>query len=353
MRIRNVLAVVALLLAGCAAQRPQMTAAEGRAMIAGYMPASLADKEGWAADIYTPMAVLEVPVTPDNICAILSVTEQESGFRVDPVVPNLSNAAWTEIERQREKAGIPKLVLDAALSLKSSSGATYRERIDAARTERQLSDIFEDMIGRVPLGRTFFADRNPVCTGGPMQVSVAFATAHAKARQYPYPVVESIRDEVFTRRGGMYFGIAHLLDYPASYDRYVYRYADFNAGHYASRNAAFQSALASASGRKIALDGDLMTETEAAARAIAPQLEMDAAAIRRDLDQGKGRDFEQTALYGRVFELADRRSGKSSPRALVPSIQLQSAKFTRELTTQWFADRVVARHRQCLSRKQS
>jgi hypothetical protein len=241
-------------------------------------------------------------------------------------------------------------VLDAALSLKSSNGATYRERIDAAKTERQLSDIFEDMIDRVPMGRTFFADRNPVRTGGPMQVSVAFAVAHAKAKKYPYPVVESMRDEVFTRRGGMYFGIAHLLDYTAPYDRYIYRFADFNAGHYASRNAAFQSALAQLSGRKIALDGDLFSETEAAAQSIGKELGMDAAGIRRDLEQGKNRAFEQTELYRRVFELADRQGGKAAARAVVPSIQLQSAKFTRELTTAWFADRVVARHRQCIAR---
>ena len=344
-------ALAALLLAGCAGQRPQVTASEGRALIASYMPGSLADRDGWAADIYTPMAVLEIALTPDNICAILSVTEQETGFKVDPPIPNLARITWAEIERRREKAGIPSMVLDAALGMRSKSGPTYRERIDAAKTERQLSDIFEEMIDRVPLGRTFFADHNPVRTGGPMQVSVAFAIAHAKARRYPYTVVESIRDEVFTRRGGMYFGIAHLLDYPANYDRYRYRYADYNAGHYASRNAAFQDALSLVSGRKLALDGDLLAETESAARSIARELGTDEAGIRRDLEHAKGREFERTNLYRRVFELADRRAGKPVARAVVPAIDLQSAKFTRKLTTEWFADRVVARHRQCLTRQ--
>ncbi|MEO5692275.1 MAG: DUF1615 family protein, partial [Usitatibacter sp.] len=59
----------------------------------------------------------------------------------------------------------------------------------------------------------------------------------------------------------------------------------------------------------------------------------------------------QTVLYRRVLEVADHKSGKPVPRAVVPGIQLQSAKFTRELTTQWFADRVVTRHRQCLARR--
>ncbi|HSJ97079.1 MAG TPA: DUF1615 domain-containing protein [Myxococcota bacterium] len=362
MRSATLAAVLAiLLLAGCAAPRPQVPAGEARALVARYLPPKLADKEGWAADIHTPMAVLGIALTPDNICAILSVTEQETGYQADPPVPNLAKLAWAEIERQRQRLGIPALALDAALSIESRTGASYRQRIDAARTERQLSDVFEEMIDRVPLGRVFFAERNPVRTGGPMQVGVAFAIEHARRKRYPYPVVESIRDEVFTRRGGMYFGIAHLLDYPADYDLYRYRYADFNAGHYASRNAAFQAALARLAGRKLALDGDLVRagsprdappgETEAAARSIAGELGMDAAQIRRDLEQGKDRGFEETRLYRRVFELADRRGGKPVARAVVPAIQLQSAKFTRKLTTQWFAERVVRRHRQCLARR--
>ena len=72
--------------------------------------------------------------------------------------------------------------------------------------------------------------------------------------------------------------------------------------------------------------------------------------IRRDLERGKGREFEQSELYRRVFALADSRAGKPVPRAVVPAIDLQSAKFTRKLTTEWFAQRVVTRHRQCLTR---
>ena len=356
--VKHVIVFVFVVLAGCgSAPRTGMSAAEARAMIASYIPASVVDREGWAIDIHTAVAVLQIPVTPDNVCAIVAITEQESGFRADPAIPNLPAIAWAEIERQREKMGVPKFALDAALSIKSTSGRTYRERIDAAKTERDLSETFEDMIGRVPLGRTFFEDRNPVRTGGPMQVSVIYARGHAAQKPYPYPVMETIRDEVFTRRGGMYFGIAHLLDYPASYDRYLYRYADYNAGHYASRNAAFQAALAKVSDVRLALDGDLIVpqsavvgETERAARSIAARLGMSEAEIRRDLELDSSQDFDTTAIYRRVYELADARNGTPLPRAIVPSIELQSPKFTRRFTTQAFAERVVQRHRQCLTR---
>jgi hypothetical protein len=342
--------VLVVLAAGCAAPPAQMPAGDARALIASYVPASVPDREGWAADIYTPMAVLGIPVTARNVCAIVAVTGQESGFHADPVVDNLPSIAGAEIERRRERLGIPRLLLDAALSVKSTNGKTYGERLAHVRTERELSDIYEDFIGRVPFGRTLLENANPVRTGGPMQVSVAFAREQADEKRYPYAVVESIRDEVFTRRGGLYFGIAHLLDYDAPYDRDIYRFADFNAGRYASRNAAFQSALASLAKRRLALDGDPVPggATEAAALAIANELGLDASAIHRDLARENGRDFESTALYRAVFEKADGRAGKRVPRAVVPTIELHTPKTSRRLTTRWFAERVAARQARCL-----
>ncbi len=358
--------LVLVLAAGCANEpsrpgAPVMSAAQGRALVASAVPKGVADRDGWAADIYAAMAALEVSPRAQNACAIVAVTEQESGFHVDPVIPNLPAIAWKEIERARERAGVPKLVLYAALKVPSSDGRSYEARIDAARTELDLSEAFEDLIGRVPLAKSFLEDRNPVRTAGPMQVSVAFAKSHAASRPYPYPVAESIRHEVFTRRGGMYFGIAHLLAYPAAYDAMIYRFADFNAGQYASRNAAFQKALSDISGIPLDLDGDLTRfeggkpakepgATELATRVIARRIAMSDGEIRRDLELGGQHAFEKSRLYARLFEIADAMNARPAPRAMLPRIVLHSSKITRKFTTDAFARRVDARYRSCLAR---
>jgi hypothetical protein len=77
---------------------------------------------------------------------------------------------------------------------------------------------------------------------------------------------------------------------------------------------------------------------------------MSASEIRRDLELGRTRDFEKTRLYSRVFALAEKLAGTNVPRAVLPRIQLQSPKITRNLTTDWFANRVDERYRKCLAR---
>ena len=352
-------------LAGCAtsegdAGRPVLSAADSRSLIVRLLPINVPDRNGWATDIYAAFATQDIAATTENICAVLAVTEQESTFQADPAVPGLAAIAWKEIDRQADRAGIPKFAVHTALRLTSPNGKSYRERIDAVTTEKQLSEIFEDFISVVPLGKTFLASRNPVRTGGPMQVSIAFAESQAAVNRYPYPVEHSIRHEVFTRRGGMYFGIAHLLGYEAPYAQPLYRFADFNAGRYASRNAAFQNALSIASGVRLVLDGDLLPpgtkadapagSTELAAVALSRRLDMAAALIRRQLEQGTEAAFERTRLYERVFAQADLANGRPVPRAVLPTIELKSPKITRKLTTEWFARRVDERYQRCVAR---
>ena len=351
---------VLLLLGGCAGPGPLQAPsrpADVRAEIVRRIPAHVPARGDWAADIHASFLAQDIEPGPENICAVLAVIEQESGYRADPPVANLPRIARGEIDRRAEARHIPKFLVDAALAIKSPDGRSYSQRLSSVRTERELSEIYEDLIGIVPLGQRLFAGLNPVQTGGPMQVGIPFAQSHA--RDYPWPVAESIRREVFTRRGGLYFGIAHLLGYRTPYTRKVHRFADYNAGWYASRNAAFQNAVSVASGTSLALDGDLLLpgagldepgKTERALRALGGQLDLDERAIRNALERGDRYEFDETALYARLYALAERRAGKPLPRALIPGIKLQSPKITRELTTGWFATRVDERYRRCLQR---
>ena len=327
--------------------------ADMKSRIVRFLPRQVQDKQGWANDVVTALSTQGLMVNDHNVCSVLAVAEQEATYQADPVVPGLGKIAWKEINARAAKLLIPEFVVRTALSIKSPTGKSYAARIDALRTEREMSEIFEDMIGAVPMGKQLFGNLNPVRTGGHMQVSVAFAEANA--RGYPYPVKESIRHEVFTRRGGIWFGTKHIFGYPADYPDTLYRFADFNAGWYASRNAAFQAAVSRVSGKPLALDGDLVRydsdlpgKTELAVHSIASRVNMSKQAIHQSLLKGDSADFAQTDLYHRVFTLADKQAGKRQPRAVLPGIQLKSPKITRNLTTAWFAKRVDDGEQACV-----
>ena len=81
-----------------------------------------------------------------------------------------------------------------------------------------------------------------------------------------------------------------------------YRFADFNAGRYASRNAAFQQAVAKLSSSKLALDGDLLryqngqpardaSSTQQALAKLRSRLGLGDTDILRDLKQEKSAGF--------------------------------------------------------------
>lgn len=327
------------------------------------LPPNLAQRRGWAEDIATSFAALSIPAQPHKVCALAAVIEQESTWQADPPVAGLAKIAKAELDKKRERYGIPKPVFDLAMAKKSPTGRSYQQRLDALRTERELSDLFEDMIREIPFGTKLFEGQNPVRTGGATQVSVAFAAQQMRERPYPWRPAASPREEVFKRRGGLYFGAAMLLDYPVSYNRMLYRFADYNGGRYSSRNAAVQTLLAQLTGQAMAPDGDLLryqageplsprTAPSQAWRAlltIQGALGVTPAQIEQDLKLEKRFEFEQSVTYRRLYQLAERR-GLKPAREQLPDIELHSPKISRPLTTAWFADRCEARYRACLAR---
>jgi flavodoxin len=107
---------------------------------------------------------------------------------------------------------------------------------------------------------------------------------------------------------------------------------------------------------KLALDGDLIAygssaagKTEMAVRKLAGKLGMGDSEIRHQLEQSDSQSFEKTKLYQRVYALAEQKSGKALPREMLPGIQLESPKITRNLTTAWFAKRVDDRRARCMA----
>lgn len=344
------------LLIGCSTKEnrnPVRSKATVIANIQQALPTYVTHKKQWSEDIYQALDHQSIDTNPQNFCSVIAIAGQESNFNADAPIKGLPQIAWREINRRASVVHIPEFVVRTALKISSPNGQSYADRLDHVHSERELSDIFDDLIDMLPLGQKLFGRFNPIHTGGPMQVSVEFAEQHAG--DYPYPINKTIRKEVFTQRGGVYFGTLHLLGYPTNYSLPLYRFADYNAGWYASRNAAFQAAVSYLSGKKLALDGDLIqytssaaSQTELAVRSIKARLNMSESDIHRDLNKGEQPTFEQSILWNKVFALADQKRGKRWPREMLPGITLESPKITRNLTTAWFAQRVNQRYQQCL-----
>ncbi|NWK77028.1 DUF1615 domain-containing protein [Aquitalea sp. LB_tupeE] len=346
-------------LAPASTSKPVLNEAQGRALLDRLLPPRISDRQGWNHDIVAAFTALKIPYRADNFCAVAAVIEQESSWQADPTVPNLPSIVWEKIGERANKYLVPLPVVKAALLKTSPNGKSYKARIDSLRTEREMNLLFEDMAAEASKLGLPMNMKNPIRTGGPMQVSVEFAEAHVKIWPYPYQTGNSIRNDVFTRRGGIYFGSAILLQYPAPYQDMRYRFADFNAGRYSSRNAALQAAVSQLTGRKLALDGDLLSytgkqasgSTYQALLGLRSRLDMSQSEIERDLQQEKNSALAQSELYRKVFALADRQAGKPVPRERMPQIDLHSPKISRKLTTQWFADKVSTRYQACMARQ--
>lgn len=336
----------------------------------------------WANDLRNALSEHRLPRSRENVCSMIALIDQESSFNANPRIPNLGEKSVEAIVRKLE--GIPMVggiingSAQAFLERYPTPANNFLSQIRQAKTERDLDLIVREMASIVlqskggsllrdaQAARSFFEGMNEIDTIGSMQVAVTFATQveeESKNRILTLDEVWALRDRLYTRQGGMYYGALLLLGYESGYTQKIHRFADFNAGRYASRNAAFQAVIAELLNSKLATDGDLLSyggdgkpaatvsNSEKAVNAVAEKyrLGLSAAKIRTDLLQEKTFAFNDTATYRAINQQYQKLKGKQTPYALVPKIVLNSEKTSNILTTEKFANTVNGRYQQCMA----
>lgn len=321
-----------------------------------------ADAQAWVSDVLSSLDTVGMVRTNESACAVMAVIEQESGYKVDPAVPGLSKLLANKIKKMEENIAV-RLALGMRLDQPMANGKTFREGIALVKTERDMANWYAEFTASKftgPILSQFGKGVDDVVgTVGSMQVSIDYA--RRVAAQLGQSSL-NMRETLYTRKGGVLFGTAHLFYYPTHYEQMLYRFADYNAGHYASRNAGFQAMVAKLAAKPLAADGDLInhraegdpnkstSQTEAALQQLFAKKmpNISAQTIAQDLALEKSLDFEQSTTYRTVVQLYQQKYGAPIAQQ-IPKISLKSEKITRNLTTEWYANSVNRRYQQCLA----
>src|SRR5262249_935551 len=212
------------------------------------------------------------PADAVGVGAAVAILRRAAVSQADPPVANLGLLVRQRLFEEADRYGPlgPRALRELLAEHAPDDRRTFDERVRRLRTERELDLLFRDMLEAerrrhpavaatpTPLapiirGRRL-DDLTPVTTAGSMQVSVRWAMAHAKELGMPGDEL-AVRDALYTRAGGLRFGVARLWKYPAAYRETQWRFADYNAGGYAARNCAIQRALTRLTGLSLAADG--------------------------------------------------------------------------------------------------
>lgn len=364
----------AILLSACSGSDNAQTKSLTDKQIAKLIPSRVNDRPSWAADIATIFDRLDIPKTTQNICTAIAVIDQESNFHADPRVPNLGNASLKAIDEKLEDKFGKTLakVFRNMLETKPTADNNFIKQIKAVKTERELDELYQEIFdyfastykvsGLAQItkltGEGIDERVNPVTTLGSMQVHIDYARAHRRSNMSD----RTLRADLYSQYGGLYYGIHRLMTYKADYDKPLYRFADYNSGMYSSRNAAFQQRVSSLIGEKIALDGDLLlydngdpiskksqSETALIKLLATAPTPISERQIRSDLKKEKSRDFEATITYRTVNELFKKKYKKEPSYAIMPQVVISGPKLSRDYNTNWFATRVDKRYQNCMA----
>ncbi len=296
--------------------------------------------EEWIGALNEVLYDLKADCASDDFLLLAVTTIQmESNVRVDPPV---ANANLETLYANRLKQFRREHILEAAALNVSGLDEQLRVKLrrdtrkGKVRTEADLdryvlfdlrpwllktlqSDYhFPQSLAELVVAR---AVPDPVHTIGPMQVDVAKAYRNALKRGEKVPSQAAMKawllDPQTALKRGLKEGV-YLLQ--LSYRQYVseltaeqavlFSGADYNAGEFSSRNAAFQERLSILTGRKLALDGDLLLYSDGVADAVHSKtesavLELLGAqftpdAVRRDLLLEKEPGFSETATANAI-----------------------------------------------------
>lgn len=364
------LSTITLALSACLPETPEPKL--GVDDVASLIPKRVSDRQGWASDIIAVYDKLKLPIEPVNICTTIAIIDQESNFVADPTVANLGEVSLKALNDKLDDklgktlAGYFRTMLDKH----PTPDKSFAKRIKAVKTERQLDELFREMfayfaktykVGAVNdtaklLNNGIDEKLNPITTLGSMQVHIDYAKDHRRANMNN----DELRTDLYSRYGGLYYGIHRLMLYQAEYDKPLYRFADYNSGMYSSRNASFQEQVGVLAGKKLALDGDLLIykdgkptqtkgETEKTLIALASTLGLTELQIRQDLKKEKSQKFETTATYQAVQTAYKQKTKKDPQYAIMPQVVISGVKLSKDYNTNWFATNVNKRYERCMA----
>ncbi|WP_309890937.1 DUF1615 family protein [Archangium sp.] len=344
------------------------------------VPPDEKDREGWAQDVLAALEAHRLYPSAEAVCSVLAVIEQESGFEPNPAVPGLARIVQERLEAYADKLGpLGPPTIKALLEGKAPGETqTFEQRLKLVKTERDLDRVFRELLEHyetehpktytaAQLASALFKssrleDLNPITTAGSMQVSVRFSADLAGGDEQ---AERRVREELYTRGGGVYYGTARLLGYEAHYDDPIYRFADYNAGFYASRNAAVQAQVSRLTSIKLVQDGDLLAydkqgepvdEDSNSLKALlafraryAPE-DLSERRVRKDALKEKEREFEETDTWEAIKHSYQEVTGEAPTYAQLPTVTIRSPKLSGDRSTAWFAQSVNKRYQRCMGR---
>jgi hypothetical protein len=344
------------------------------------VPPDEKDREGWAEDVMAALEAHRLYPSAEAVCSVLAVIEQESGFESNPPVAGLARIVQQRLDAYADKLGpLGPPAVKALLEGKAPGQTqTFEQRLKLVRTERDLDRIFRELLefyeteypksyAAAQIASTLFKstrleDLNPITTAGSMQVSVKFSADLAGGDEQ---AMQRVREELYTRGGGVYYGTARLLGYEAHYDDPIYRFADYNAGFYASRNAALQAQVSRLTGINLVTDGDLLAYDKQgepldqdsnslkallAFRQRYASDDLSERRVRKDALQEKELAFEETDTWNAIKRAYQEVTGETPVYAQLPTVVIRSPKMSSERSTAWFAQSVNRRYQKCMAR---